>query len=135
MSVCVLSPIQESRFLRVWAVYPRGEDRGGAERAWRTLDPSDELTAEIVADVEYRKQQFQWTKEGGRFVPYLARYLEEARWRDGKRMPKRPKSAETERIDRGKEELRRFREEHRERERGAIEAAFTAPDDDDGSPF
>jgi len=65
-----------------WKIYPRKTAKGDAERAWLKLKPSEELQRTILAVVEKAKKSEQWQREGGRFIPYPATYLNGKRWED-----------------------------------------------------
>lgn len=65
-----------------WEIYPRKEARGEALKAWQALNPSLELETDILAHVQKRKDSWEWTKEGGRYVPHAASFLNQQRWED-----------------------------------------------------
>lgn len=65
-----------------WEEYPRKVSKVVAERSFRRLAPSKKLMGEILADVRQRKEGDDWQKEGGRFVPHPATYLNQRRWED-----------------------------------------------------
>lgn len=73
---------EEELFGEFWAVYPRKQKRREALEAWRTLAPDAALTARIVAAVKAAARSEQWQQEGGKYVPYPRRYLEERRFED-----------------------------------------------------
>lgn len=65
-----------------WEMYPRKEARGEALKAWQALNPSLELETDILAHVQKRRECWEWTKEGGRYVPHAASFLNQHRWED-----------------------------------------------------
>ncbi|HEX5034975.1 MAG TPA: hypothetical protein VFW62_10865 [bacterium] len=69
-------------FERFWKAYPRRVSRAKAERAWRRLKPSEQLTVKILQAVERAKTSEDWRKDGGMFIPYPASYLNQRRWED-----------------------------------------------------
>jgi|SoiMetStandDraft_2_1073263.scaffolds.fasta_scaffold08327_3 hypothetical protein len=69
-------------FSLFWKSYPRKTAKGDAERAWRKLNPSEELQQTILAAVERAKQSEQWQRDGGRFIPYPTTWLNGRRWED-----------------------------------------------------
>lgn len=77
-----LTEAQARRFERFWAVYPRRVAKGEARKAWRQLDPDDQLTARIVAAVERDKRSEQWRRDGGRYIPHPATWLRRESWDD-----------------------------------------------------
>jgi DNA replication protein DnaC len=77
--------VAELAFQRFWAVYPRKEKKKRAQKVWARLNPSPELTATILADVTKRVTSFEWTRDGGQYVPQPSTYLIDARWEDESR--------------------------------------------------
>lgn len=70
------------RFTELWAAYPNGKERKDALREFRKLAPDDALFAEILNHVKRRALTHDWTKEGGRWVPSLRKFLHGERWKD-----------------------------------------------------
>lgn len=75
------SPLGE-RFDRFWAIYPNKTGKQAALKTWSKLKPSAELTESILAAVEYQKTWDRWTKDGGRYIPNPATWLNQGRWED-----------------------------------------------------
>ncbi|MDK2970950.1 MAG: hypothetical protein PWP23_705, partial [Candidatus Sumerlaeota bacterium] len=69
-------------FSQFWTRYPRKQRRKEAQAAWKKLAPDDETVKQIFSALEEDKTSTQWTKDGGRFVPSAARWLDERRWED-----------------------------------------------------
>lgn len=65
-----------------WEIYPKKKSRADAERAWRKLAPSPELSRRIQAAVAAQRVTPDWQKDGGQFVPYPATWLNGRRWED-----------------------------------------------------
>lgn len=65
-----------------WALYPRKADKQAARRAWVKLAPDPDLQRTLIADVTARRQTEAWTRDGGRYIPYPATYLNAGRWQD-----------------------------------------------------
>ena len=70
------------RFDRFWASYPNKTGKQAALKTWSKLKPSAELTESILAAVEYQKTWDRWTKDGGRYIPNPATWLNQGRWED-----------------------------------------------------
>jgi len=63
----------------------RGRARGAspvARRAWAKLRPDAALVERIIAGVERYAGTEGWTKDGGRFIPHPATFLNKRRWDD-----------------------------------------------------
>lgn len=67
-------------FERFYAAYPRKKAPAAAERAWRRVKP-EEVPA-LMAALERQKLSDQWRRDGGRFIPYPATWLNQRRWED-----------------------------------------------------
>lgn len=71
-------------FEKFWSSYPRKKDKDAAWRAWKNkkkekrLPPVDEL----IAIVEKWRETDGWQEEGGRYIPYPAKWLNAAAWLD-----------------------------------------------------
>lgn len=67
-----------------WEAYPKKENVNIARYAFNKVFPdADEIViAEIVDDIEKRKNTDSWKKNGGFYVPAPARYLNERLWED-----------------------------------------------------
>ena len=65
-----------------WAAYPIKKAKAAAKKAWKKLAPSQVLQAKILAAVENQKRWPQWNKDGGRFIPHPATWLNGRRWED-----------------------------------------------------
>lgn len=76
-----LSPSLSS-FESFWSLYPRKANREAALKAWESISPDEALTQQILTAVKRQKQSDQWTDDGGKFIPYPAKWLTERRWED-----------------------------------------------------
>lgn len=70
------------RFDEWYALYPRKTARGNAEKAWASLKPSDELIDTMIAALLGQREQPDWTKDNGAFIPHPATWLNGKRWMD-----------------------------------------------------
>ncbi|MBE6754344.1 MAG: hypothetical protein E7559_08370 [Ruminococcaceae bacterium] len=73
---------QERRFEEFWEAYPRHVGRKKAEEAYRRLKPSEQLHRQILLAVYAASQSEQWQREGGRYIPHGATYINGRRWED-----------------------------------------------------
>ncbi len=69
-------------FEKFWEAYPRKESKDDAEKAFRKLNPTPELFSLLIASLARQKQSDQWRRDGGRFIPHPAKWLEKRRWKD-----------------------------------------------------
>lgn len=76
------------RFKVFWKAYPRKSGKGGAEKAWKKIAPSQKLFDEIMAALDAAKKCDQWKKDNGQFIPYPATWLNQKRWEDEYGVPK-----------------------------------------------
>ena len=65
-----------------WDTYPRKVGKTEAKQAWTELHPSTELARQIIRGVLRWAKSEQWSKEGGRYVPYPSNFLRGKRWED-----------------------------------------------------
>ena len=75
---------EPEEFLKFWSRYPRKEGRKNALKAWKKLSPSPALVEEIMSGLEWRLTCEEWTKEGGKYIPLPATWLNGERWTDAR---------------------------------------------------
>lgn len=85
-------------FEKWYAKYPKKKARADAEKAWTQMNPP--LDAALKA-LEWQVSDADWTKDGGKFIPFPATYLRARRWEDQRTeaRPSRPETTE-EALDR-----------------------------------
>ena len=69
-------------FSRFWAMYPRKTAKQNALRAFERLNVTEALLTEMLAALAWQRRCEDWTKEGGKFIPYPATWLNQHRWED-----------------------------------------------------
>lgn len=69
-------------FDRFWALYPKKRNKPAALRAWRRLNPTAALCMTMSRALKRQMSSEEWQKDGGRYVPYPASWLNGARWED-----------------------------------------------------
>ena len=69
-------------FALFWSCYPRKAAKPAALKAFKTAAINGELINTILEDVENRKAADDWLKDGGKYVPNPATYLNQRRWED-----------------------------------------------------
>ena len=74
-SLYSLNPL--TPFERFWQAYPRKEGRREAERVFAEADVSVDVLLRALAE---QRQQPNWQKENGRYIPGPAKWLSDRRW-------------------------------------------------------
>ncbi len=77
-----LNTLCKDRFCTFWSSYPKKKAKQDAIKAFMALDPSDELLATIVADVNKKAVSDEWTRDNKQYIPLPATYLRGKRWED-----------------------------------------------------
>lgn len=72
-------PPEGDGFAEFWQAYPRKDARPNALKAWKRLLPPLEA---VLASITRFKSTDQWTKDGGKFIPLPASWLNGERWKD-----------------------------------------------------
>ena len=74
--------LQQKYFDLFWEKYPKKMAKKEAQKAWKQLSVNETLYQEICDAVEKQKQQEEWLKEKGKYVPYPSTWLRGERWKD-----------------------------------------------------
>jgi len=82
--------VLEVRFNDFWKAYPKKKSKGDAFRAWKKIKPDEQLHDRILNALELAKTSGDWTKEGGKFIPYPASWLNDEGWEDEHTVSTRP---------------------------------------------
>lgn len=72
----------EKSFERFWSAYPRKAAKQQAFKAWEKLAPDEGLSERIFAALELQKKSDAWTRDGGRYIVYPSKWLDNRRWED-----------------------------------------------------
>ena len=78
----ILSKTQLERFNQFWYEYPKKKAKLAAMKAWAKLKPDDELFDAIMLGLRRARASIEWKREGGRFIPHPATFLNQGRWED-----------------------------------------------------
>jgi hypothetical protein len=73
---------EDALFEQFWQAYPRKTAKLAAQRAFGKLSPDAGMLAGMLEALERQKASADWQREGGRFIPYPARWLSGRRWED-----------------------------------------------------
>lgn len=69
-------------FAKFYDLYPKKRGRNEAYKSWYKLRPDEALTETICAHVAAMRKTWDWSKDGGQYVPLPATYLNGSRWTD-----------------------------------------------------
>lgn len=69
-------------FVVFYAAYPRHQGKGAAEKAWAKVCKNGPSLRTILEAIEVQKESADWQKDGGKFIPYPATWLNGKRWED-----------------------------------------------------
>jgi hypothetical protein len=72
----------DPRFEEFWGQYPNKQKRQDALKAWRKINPDDDLFATIMNSLSKFKMSDGWTKNDGQYVPHPPSWLNSRRWED-----------------------------------------------------
>ena len=74
------------KFAVFWSKYPKKVAKSDAVRAFTKLIKAqpdvDKFMSTLMASLEWWKSQSSWTKDGGKFIPYPASWLNGGHWED-----------------------------------------------------
>jgi hypothetical protein len=71
-----------NEFARLWKLYPKKKSIGQAEKAFSKINPDEQLLDLMLSKIEQAKKSEEWIKEKGRYIPYLATWLNAKGWED-----------------------------------------------------
>lgn len=80
--VIPLSAVEKDRFEEFWRLYPKKKAKLDCMRAWKSLNPDEQLFEEIMAGLKRAISSKEWKEQDGKFIPYPATWLRKGRWLD-----------------------------------------------------
>jgi hypothetical protein len=89
----------EDLFSIFYQAYPKKKDKAKAFNAFKKIKPDKALLDEILKALEWQKQQDDWKKDGGQYIPYPATYLNGRRWEDEPTVRRTNAEVDTTEID------------------------------------
>lgn len=75
-------PEYELLFTEFWKAYPNKKAKQAAVKAWKRLKPDRALFNVIMQALEAAKRSDQWSRDGGRYIPHPATWINGQRWED-----------------------------------------------------
>jgi DNA-binding transcriptional ArsR family regulator len=76
------TPVPLEGFEAFWKLYPKKKSRKEAFKAWTKLKPNEELHQALTTALANQCISEDWTKDGGRYIPNAATWLNGERWHD-----------------------------------------------------
>lgn len=73
-------------FEQFWAQYPKKTGKGAAYAAWCKQRFTDQQRQLVMVSLALHKASYDWTKDGGQYIPNPATWLNQARFQDEPRM-------------------------------------------------
>lgn len=65
-----------------WVAYPKHVAKKSARRAWDKLHADRDLLDAVLTALEWQTRMEAWQRDGGRYVPNPATWLNGRRWED-----------------------------------------------------
>ena len=87
---------EHTHFAAFWTAYPRKTAKPAASTAFARIDPDDATFAAMLAALDRQRRSADWCKDGGRFIPHPATWLNQRRWED--QLPEVSKPQTPERV-------------------------------------
>lgn len=69
-------------FNRFWEIYPRKTAKKEAYKAWKKINPNNELLVKVLRAVDCQRTSRDWQREDGRYIPHASTWLNQGRWED-----------------------------------------------------
>ncbi len=77
-------------FEQFWQAYPKKVSKAEAVKAFKKLKVDEALLDEMLAALDWQRLSDIWTRDGGKYVPYPATWLNGRRWEDIPEAPPPP---------------------------------------------
>ncbi len=69
-------------FDRFWAAYPKHVGKDKALKAFVKINPTEELLADMLENLERQKKYYAWGRQNWKYIPHAATWLNQKRWKD-----------------------------------------------------
>ncbi len=81
----------ESGFASFWSAYPKKKAKDDAKKAFDKRKPDKALLDLMLSAIAAQSKSDDWLKDGGKFIPYPATWLDDGRWQDEATAISKPK--------------------------------------------
>ena len=78
----IIEKKRSNTFDQFWTAYPRKTGKALALKIWQRLNPSTDTVTAILTALDWQRQQPDWQKDAGRFIPHPSTWLNGSRWED-----------------------------------------------------
>lgn len=78
----ITKEVLQEEFNAFWDAYPKKKSKGQAEKAFTKIKPDEQLLAIMLSAIKKAKSTLGWQKDGGKFIPYPATWLNAKGWED-----------------------------------------------------
>lgn len=89
-----------------WEKYPRKVGKGDARKSFEKISPDSILLDKILAAIENQKNNPQWLKDKGQYIPHPTTWLNQERWLDEVDVKIRPVVDKQKELEKKKEKQR-----------------------------
>jgi len=72
----------ESGFASFWSAYPKKKAKDDAKKAFDERKPDKAMLDLMLSAIAMQSKSEDWQKDGGKFIPYPATWLNDGRWQD-----------------------------------------------------
>lgn len=72
----------EESFEKFWKIYPRKVKKTYALEVFTKINPNEELFKKMIKAVEIMKDDTEWLRDEGRYIPHPSTWLNNKRWLD-----------------------------------------------------
>lgn len=78
----------DKSFLAFWQAYPRRVGKGAAWKAWKNAGGNRPPLESLLNALALQRASPDWNRDGGKFIPHPATWLNQRRWEDEIEAPK-----------------------------------------------
>jgi len=72
----------DEKFNEFWSEYPRKDNKTTARKVYKKAMKSGDISEAILYGLRKYKQSEQWNRDGGKYIPMAATWLNQCRWED-----------------------------------------------------